>query len=264
MKLYMFLLCFSLFISCDNKNYKLNNFYKTFEHEFDGNNALIYEIKTIDNDSLYLIKSAFIPYYKRYQLNDSFDKNEWIKVEHDKFSDLDKDIRDEILLLSFKKYLNKEKVDLEVVKSEVLTSIEKRKIWDKKHEDEGMEELRNIINFNNKYCIIGDTIRINLGLSGSEKYYSIVYRSLQDKISGHYKMYDDSVDIIGIITSKYFGKNYSGYTNLKDDDLLNLFFDLKIIKIDKKNVYHFSNENLKKDNVIKLPLELYFRRIEKI
>lgn len=243
-----------LFFSC-SKDSRLPNFLKKLESNI-GNEIVIEAIKQSNKDSLIFILPVFRVEYLR--LTQKLDNK-------DKISDLIKSnltepffaSNEEILLFAFHRYLNQQKLDLEQIQVEIQQTRTAHKEKMKREKEFHEKELINLIKANNSKWNIGDTLSIILDIdSGSNV---ISYKPFP--LTLDYSNAEDTLKIKGILIDKFNSQNLLKGNSQKLEDLMDLYFKLKVLELNREYVMQGLNK-VEIGSDFRLYLESYGRPIE--
>lgn len=248
-------LCF-IVSGCTNQKSKLSGFFNKIEKGIQDSELLL-KIKSTPQDSLSKILPIFIAIYKHNFLKE---KDYWYNINRDRFANLSEPLKNEILLLSFQKYLNNKEIDLDRIKIGVIEAYhnrEEEKIKIKlKHEN----ELKTIIEINNFSCKLGDTINIYLPLMGTRDYYTIFFDQYPSTL--RYTLPDATLKMTGTLVSKFYDKRRTGIDSLENNHPFNLFFKIKITNISNKKSHVFGSKALQIGDIYDLPMNFYATQIK--
>jgi len=253
----VFLICYLAVLGC-SKQSGLDDFYKKIANDLKGSEYLN-KIRSSSSDSLYQLTGAYNRSYEGKLLIDSTDNNIWFEVNKDRFIGLDGLIKDDILIRSFKQYLDNKAIDLDRIKTDAAAAAYKRELeWNEK-EARWEKELKLLMELNDRNCHVGDTIKLYFQLKGNKNYYDVSYK--QYPSSAKFYLGDDTLKILGILKSKIYDKERSGNINLDSNDIMNLWFKVEIVDISNR-VSHDGPQLLESGNDFKFELAFYGLRIK--
>lgn len=252
------LIWFLSIVGCSNKPVTLNNLYKRIADNLRGSEYLN-EVRSTHDDSLFQLTGAYDRKYEGKILLDSIDSNIWFEANRERFLRLDKLVKDDILIRSFKRYIDGRKIFLDEIKKEAMRAADIRELeWSKK-QVRWINELKSLIDLNDKNCNVGDTIKLLFQLRGDENYYDVVYK--QYPSSTKFYLSDDTLKVLGVLKSKIYDKERSGNPDLDSSDIMNLWFCVKIIDISNK-VSHNGPYLLRLGDDFKFELAFYGLKIK--
>jgi len=253
----VFLIFYLAMLGCSNRSAKLNDFYKENAYNLKKTEYLE-EIKSTSEDSLYLLTGAYNSFYDGKFLIDSIRNNIWLEVNKERFVKLDRLIKEDILIRSFKRYLDNKEINLDTIKNDAIRAAERRELEWRKKEARWMDELKSLIELNDRNCNVGDTIKLYFQLRNDRSCFNVMYK--QYPFSSNFLRADDTLKIVGVLKSKFYDARPSNPA-LKDNPL-DLWFKVKIIYVNKE-ACQADSETIKRGDVFAFDLEFYGLQIQK-
>ncbi len=246
-----------LFTGCTEEKTAIEPFFRTLEKELDGT-KILYDLKSMDQDSMQRMLPVFrgtcsqIAYEKGYMITNGWD----ILID----SLIGSDIRNQelIFLFAFRSYLNERRVDFDEAQEQAQNVINRLEVKRIKGDSIALEELKNMIAFNDSAWNKGDTLELTFQLSSEEDCNYIFYLRYPNSLS--FSLADDTLNMRGVLLDKFYSKDRSGNEETRLKDVENLFFKLEIVDLNPLNICE-STKELEVGQIYDLHLESYGRPI---
>lgn len=236
----------------EKKEYELELFLIALEAEI-NDEKLMDEIRFCPYDSL----GYYLPIFDSFYSHLIKQKGWEIPVNLDS-CDFDSSKINEFLLFAFQRHLKGDEINEEILLNEIVTL---NKLSDTKKLQRIAEEkkiLEDIISTNDANFAIGDTLNIILQVkSYNDDYHSIFYRGYPQSLD--YSVADDTLKVKGILIEKHYHTDAPHIQ--KTPSLLDLVFTLKILALNRANVY-YGDSFLAIGDEFSLYLEAYARLID--
>lgn len=245
-----------LAFSCNNKS-PLIPFYQQLENRIEDKEVLK-KIKKLPQDSLYAQYQFFKEEYREvYGIsNNKIRINAYLDSEN---IDTSVNYRWNIILLGFRKYLNKQTINIEQIIFEYIELSRQAKVRHDEQQKLYDKEYYQIVQKANKKWMLGDTISVILPVKFDTDSSRYTYYKNGYPYSLDYSFSDDSFEMRGILLNKFYD---DGTINMdvNNIDSVNLVFKLKVIEL-SDTITKVDWKKLKIGDEFDLWLKLYGRPI---
>lgn len=250
----IFILTISYFTGCLNQKKQEASFFESLKKR--GNKSLLSYIQQKHDDSLYKIQRDFVGLYPEYMLNSFQSKRAWPSFLDSNFTKENLYIMDEILLFSFKRYLNNEQINLEKIKCEVEESNLRYKKEVKQIKIEKFKERALLISNNDNKSNINDTLMFTFGLEREDGNLVIDYNFYSSLTMENAV---DTLILYAILLEKFYIPAWSTFAGSIKNHPLNMSYKVKVLSMNRKKVGFNSYEVINLGDTIDVMLSFYGR-----
>lgn len=251
----IFILTISYFTGCLNQKKQETSFFESLKKR--GNKSLLSYIQQKHDDSLYKIQRDFVGLYPEYMLNSFQSKRAWPSFLDSNFTKENLYIMDEILLFSFKRYLNNEQINLEKIKCEVEESNLRYKKEVKQIKIEKFKERALLISNNDNKSNINDTLMFTFGLEREDGNLVIDYNYYPSSLTMENAV--DTLILYAILLEKFYIPAWSTFAGSIKNHPLNMSYKVKVLSMNRKKVGFNSYKVINLGDTIDVILSFYGR-----